>query len=159
MQKTLEKYRAISRKKNGGFTLVELIVVIAIIAILVAVLAPQYMRYVEKSRRAADQSTADQVFTACKVAATEENMDDFHVVWGGEDLTFTGDGKEEAEDSLRASLGIDDTDKDDDKLTLDSKHDVKIDASSTDKNFEVIVTISSTEPSVRIDDTNDGWWD
>ena len=33
---------------NKGFSLVELIIVIAIMVILVAVLAPQYLKYVEK---------------------------------------------------------------------------------------------------------------
>ena len=35
---------------NKGFSLVELIIVIAIMAVLVGVLAPQYIKYVEKSR-------------------------------------------------------------------------------------------------------------
>lgn len=39
-----------NRQKNMGFSLVELIVVIAIMAALVAILAPQYIKYVEKSR-------------------------------------------------------------------------------------------------------------
>ena len=34
---------------NKGFSLIELIVVIAIMAILVSVLAPQFMKYVEDS--------------------------------------------------------------------------------------------------------------
>ena len=37
-------------KNNKGFSLVELIVVVAIMAVLVGVLAPAYLRYVEKTR-------------------------------------------------------------------------------------------------------------
>ena len=39
------------RKNNKGFSLIELIVVVAIMAVLVGVLAPAYLRYVEKARR------------------------------------------------------------------------------------------------------------
>lgn len=38
------------KKNNSGFSLVELIVVVAIMAVLVGVLAPAYLRYVEKTR-------------------------------------------------------------------------------------------------------------
>ena len=36
------------QKNNKGFSLVELIVVIAIMAVLVGVLAPQFIKYVER---------------------------------------------------------------------------------------------------------------
>ena len=40
-----------TQKNNKGFSLIELIVVVAIMAVLVGVLAPAYLRYVEKARR------------------------------------------------------------------------------------------------------------
>lgn len=46
---------------NKGFSLVELIIVIAIMAVLVGVLAPQFMKYVEQSRRATDIQNAEMI--------------------------------------------------------------------------------------------------
>ena len=54
------------QKNNKGFSLVELIIVIAILAVLVGVLAPQLIKYVEKSREATDIQNADSIATAVK---------------------------------------------------------------------------------------------
>ncbi len=42
------------KRNNKGFSLVELIIVIAIMAVLVATLAPQYVKFVEKSKETTD---------------------------------------------------------------------------------------------------------
>lgn len=53
---------------NKGFSLVELIIVIAIMAILVGVMAPQLLKYIEKTRVSADTQFADTVRTAITTA-------------------------------------------------------------------------------------------
>lgn len=53
---------------NKGFSLVELIIVIAIMAILVGVMAPQLLRYVERTRVSSDTQLADSVRTAVRTA-------------------------------------------------------------------------------------------
>ena len=63
--------------KNKGFSLVELIIVIAIMAILAAAIAPALIRYIDKSRRSDDVAAAETVNTATQAAlANEEAYDE-----------------------------------------------------------------------------------
>ena len=48
-------------KNNKGFSLVELVITIAIMAVLIAILAPLFVKYVEQSRRSRDIQTADRI--------------------------------------------------------------------------------------------------
>lgn len=66
MVKNVFKKLGKKQKNNKGFSLVELIVVIAIMAVLVGVLAPQLMKYVEKSREATDIQNCDSIASALK---------------------------------------------------------------------------------------------
>lgn len=61
------------KMNDKGFSLVELIIVIAIMAVLVVVLAPQYLKYVERSRNSTDVSNATAIVTACQVWAADPN--------------------------------------------------------------------------------------
>lgn len=61
-------------KNNKGFSLVELIIVIAIMAVLVGVLAPTYLQYVEKSKKSNDVSSVDSIINACEIGAIDPEV-------------------------------------------------------------------------------------
>ena len=71
MKKLAEK-----KTNNKGFSLVELIIVVAIMAVLIGVLAPQYMRYLEKTRLQKDNSAISEIANAIKNAGAEEDVYD-----------------------------------------------------------------------------------
>lgn len=59
------------KMNNKGFSLVELIIVIAIMAVLIVVLAPQYLKYVEKSRNSTDVTNATEIVSALQIYASD----------------------------------------------------------------------------------------
>ncbi len=60
------------KNRNKGFSLIELIIVIAIMVALVAVMAPQFIKYVQKSRNASLKSAADDYLSTVKAMYIDE---------------------------------------------------------------------------------------
>ncbi|MGN0485216.1 MAG: type II secretion system protein [Lachnospiraceae bacterium] len=63
--------RGKTKSNNKGFSLVELIVVIAIMAVLVGILAPALIKYVDKSRRSTDVKNASEYTSAIQTYASD----------------------------------------------------------------------------------------
>ena len=70
-----EKYMTIIKKSNRGFSLTELIIVIAIMAILAAALAPVVVHFIDKARKAVDIETAQTLFEAAELASASHDDD------------------------------------------------------------------------------------
>lgn len=75
-------------KKNKGFSMVELIIVIAIMAILAGALAPALIKYINKSRISTDIQTANTIATAVQTALANESGYDAAPSAGWTNLTW-----------------------------------------------------------------------
>ena len=82
-----------TKKDNKGFSLVELIIVITIMAVLTAIMAPQFLKYVERSRIARDATNISTVVRAVQTSlADEATYKDVALTTGNFTVTYNPDG-------------------------------------------------------------------
>ena len=143
MVKNVFKKLGKKQKNNKGFSLVELIVVIAIMAVLVGVLAPQLIKYVEKSREAIDIQTCDNIATALKTyyADKEDQTDDVTI-------NVTSTGVSETSDPAVKDAGMVKT-----KLKGKNWSNIAIKYKPADGSIEYTITEDPTnKPYYKIED-------
>lgn len=73
----MKSMKQIKQQAQAGFTLIELMIVVAIIGILAAVAIPAYSEYTLKAKAAAAISAADSIKTAIAVCV-QENAGDYN---------------------------------------------------------------------------------
>lgn len=83
----------LKRNRKNGFTLIELIIVIAIIAMLAAIAIPKYKQTKRQAAITAHNANVSMLKTAASVKLNELNTNDSKVTW-------KGDKNNEKDDSL-----------------------------------------------------------
>lgn len=128
---------------NKGFSLVELIIVIAIMAVLIGVLAPQYLKYVEQSRLQKDNQAIAEIANSIKIAMANETINtsvsgSATIPSSGKVYSFpaTGSGATELTKELNTIVG--------DTVTLGSNTYTTAPTITVTKEANGTITVSAT---------------
>lgn len=127
------------KMNNKGFSMVELIIVIAIMAILAAALAPALIKYINKSRLSTDISTGTSIASAIQTALSNESAYDACSDVDKKEFTsstFSGDMKTEVDAIIDPS-----------KCVVKSKKDMN---GTAFKSTNFIVSVKPTTNEVTV---------
>lgn len=126
---------------NKGFSLVELIIVIAIMAVLVGVLAPQFLKYVESSRVQKDESAAAEVLNAVKIACSVEEV--YKAVSDGTTVTVSDGSVSTSVTALADELA----------LTIDPADIEFTSKAHSGNSYTITINIDATKGTVNVTGT------
>ncbi len=125
---------------NKGFSLVELIIVVAIMAVLVGVLAPQYIKYLDKSKVGVDQQMVDNLRQAMVTTYLDPNVKNgFSASAAGQSLGTDGTG-EKFWTEVYGIMGVTNASGVQGLLTLDSTGTITYDVDVAKGTFTVKVS-------------------
>lgn len=127
-------------KNNKGFSLIELIIVIAIMAVLVAIIAPNLTKYLGSSKTQTDKKNADEIIAQIKNCIADAASSDPEITvnaWTGVDLTTLTSSTDSFDKLVVAAL---------DGSSLVTKKDkkniyAKITANATTGGYDVEVSL------------------
>lgn len=81
------------KMNDKGFTLVELIVVVAILAVITVVVAPQYLSYVNKARIGTDENTIGEIAHVAEITYVEFKARDTDMTNAKVTVNINGSGE------------------------------------------------------------------
>lgn len=140
------------RKRNRGFSLVELIIVIAIMAILAGVLAPQFIKYIGNSKKSSDIQNAQMIADAVAAQISQDGVSGATGFAGGSDITYgTGTSDKISFTGVNASASL--------EKVVGGKVNVKLDTTKafyitvdSDNNVKVYIGASSGATTANSDE-------
>ena len=152
-----QKKLANRKKDNKGFSLVELIIVIAIMAILVGIVGTQVIPYISKSKVAKDQQVLNSISTAGVTAYSENGLTGDLDIANVFATDLTGDAKKVA-DNIIATSGFADLNAFKAALGADGKDNItavsfKVTASTHKAETAVTYSTDPTYPIKKVDAT------